>query len=125
MTKQEFIKKEWIAFYGESKYEKIKYAINKFGYIDFKKNPEVSKIINTSAPGIYWGTTDYRPLSLVGVNNNNGWIKKEERFPLDSDLVLWFNVENSEYELATLMQCDFKHDNYTHWSRINEKTPMY
>lgn len=124
MTKQEKIKEEWIRIYGSEKYEQIKYAINKYGSIDCRKNPEVSKLIDTSS-GISWGTTNYFPSSLSGISNNNGWFKKEECFPEDSDVVLWLNIDNSEYELASLLHCDFNHNDYTHWTRINERSPIY
>lgn len=85
MTKEEKIKEEWVAIYGEEKYNLIKYAISENGYICSIRFPEISKIINTTEKGIQWGTTIYSPINLKGVSDNNGWIKIESKESLPKE----------------------------------------
>lgn len=68
----------------------------------------------------------WRPKSLVGVEDNNGWFKtKDGIFPDDEIPVLWLNFENGEYELASLLHVDFKHTDYTHWTPIKSIGPKF
>ena len=132
MTKKEVIKQEWVAIYGEEKYELIKYAIKENGYIDCVRNPEISKIISTTQKGICWGTTDYMPCNLKGVHNNNGWVKIEsiEDLPKENGLkCLFLNKNNMHITYISddvLYDSDWFFRRYTHWKIKNEfKYPLY
>lgn len=129
MTKQEVIKQEWVAIYGEEKYHLIKYAIKENGYIDCVRNPEISKIINTTQKGIYWGTTDYYPLRLMCISNNNGWNLIEDLNIGDDEYVLFLRMteEGGEHPIFTCTAGeDFKIGYFTHWKRVDiSKPPLY
>ncbi|WP_422105552.1 hypothetical protein [Winogradskyella sp.] len=66
-----------------------------------------------------------RPISINGIENNNGWISKKEEMPGDSETVVWINNDNYEIEMACLLTVGFNHNDYTHWSKVNEKPPVY
>jgi hypothetical protein len=68
----------------------------------------------------------WRIMDLTNFEDNNGWFKTEDGiFPEDEIPVLWLNFENGEYELASLLHVDFKHTDYTHWTPINLKSPVW
>ncbi len=128
MTKQEKIKEEWIAIYGEEKYNLIKYAIKENGYIDCVRNPEISEIINTCEKSIYWGTTEFYPLALKGISTNNGWELIEDLAIEDNEYVLFLRMtEGGEVPIFTSpLGEDFKIGYFTHWKRISfEKPPLF
>jgi len=128
MTKQERIQEEWIAIYGEEKFNIIKYAIKENGYIDCVRNPEISEIINTVQEGICWGTTDYYPKNLKGIANNNGWNLIEDLNIYDDEYVLFLRMtEGGEVPIFTCPAGeDFQIGYFTHWKRISfEKPPLY
>lgn len=129
MTKQEKIKEAWVDTYGEELYEKIKYAIKENGYIDCVRNPEVSSIINTTQYGITWGTTDYRPESISGIHNNNGW-KLMEDYDLDDNEYALFQRYVPEESGEPPIFCspcdvDFEPGYFTHYKRLILKEPLY
>lgn len=98
MSKEEVIKQAWVEIYGIEKYELIKHAIKKDGYIDCVRNDEVSKIIDTCNKNIYWGTTNYRPKSLEGIETNYGWIKIEDDLPKET-CQFWVQYTNYKNEI--------------------------
>ncbi len=68
-----------------------------------------------------WRITDFR-----NFEENNGWFKIEDDvFPEEEIPVLWFNIDNGEYELASLLHVDFNYKDYTHWTPINSKGPIW
>jgi len=69
---------------------------------------------------------EFRPKELQGLEINNGWNSLEEsKFPEDIDSVFWFNNDNGEFEVASLLHCDFAYTDYTHWHKLPPKPPIY
>lgn len=67
----------------------------------------------------------WRLKSLNGIeNDNNGWFIISEELP-DESTVLWYNNENGDYYLGTMLDEDFDILGYTHWCKINPKGPIY
>lgn len=126
MTKQEKIKKEWIALFGEKKYNQIKYAINENGYINCINNPEISNVIDTNKKGVYWGTTLYIPFSLRSMETNNGWnVLKGLKNEIEHDGDIWILNKNGNIEIW--LESQFLPLGYaTHWMPIiKPKPPIY
>lgn len=104
MTKQEVIKQA----YGEY-WDKVKDFVNENGWCDVSmysmiKNikPEFSEIENEI------GQFDIRPISLKGIENNNGWIKIESENDLPKDdYTLCHYIVNGKIEIGEYMNLHF------------------
>lgn len=101
MTKQELIKQA----YGEY-WDKVKDFVNENGWCDVSmysmiKNikPEFSEIENEI------GQFDMRPISLKGIENNNGWIKieSENDLPKNEEIVEYWILDDDEIIHAKFM----------------------
>lgn len=80
-----------------------------------------SKVLTDELSAVSW-----RPEELFGIGHNNGWKSLEmQEFPEDIDSVFWFNNDNGEYEVASLLHCDFNYKDYTHWHTLPPKPPIY
>ena len=82
-TKQQIIEEAW----GEN-YPKFQEFIDENGwgkYPYFQKHEMVEKL------EIEFNSSDFRPLSLTGIETNNGWTKVEELLPDEGIEVLCFN----------------------------------
>jgi hypothetical protein len=93
MTKQEKIQEA----YGEH-WEKVKYFVDKDGWFDAKSF--YGQAIHKGLVGLTMEISDpydpkycywKRPVSLSGINNNNGWIKVDDMLPEEGIEVLCFN----------------------------------
>ncbi|AZA82189.1 hypothetical protein C1637_09835 [Chryseobacterium lactis] len=83
-TKQQIIEKAWGLNYNE-----FKDFIDEDGwgkYPDFQKHEMTEKI-----KPLEFRFSDFRPLSLHGIENNNGWIKVEDVLPDEGREVVCFN----------------------------------
>ena len=124
-AKKEAIKKA----YGEY-WEKLEYFINKDGWA-YNYFEEIGiEIFGSEADfknSIFW-----RPKSLQGIENNNGWIKIESEadLPNDEDAIYWA-LKNSKavcIELKTPINLkelfsDFLKDKITHYQLIEQPKP--
>lgn len=139
MNKQEVIRKAWLEFLNEedfnnlildddgfSNYQCRRY-INQSRWNDLYSRTKKGSILKTGSDLVY------RPKSLAGIENNNGWIKIENEADLPKDLVecyaydedgdityFTFNLSpNSDYELM-------KEQGITHYQPIvKPKPPIY
>ena len=132
MTKQEKIKES----YGEH-WDSLKEHVNERGWLNSRTwlgdcgNTKVYHILK----GLHLDCMDsyhrdycyiFRPKSLSGIENNNGWNRIEDGvFPEDEETVLWLNNENYEFENASLLHCDFNFKDYTHWRPLPKDAPLY
>lgn len=131
-TKQEVIKEAW----GEY-YEIVKDKLNTNGWcIDYKytlfselkiyDNDERFDFVH-NGEWDYCEVEKYRPKSLQGIENNNGWIKgtpkKDGNYKLYSEKLgedIWSVSINNEIEMDVIVRC------YTHYKEIKEsKKPLY
>lgn len=118
--------------YGQH-WDLVKEYVHRHGWVNMKdvfENPSSGKVlegIEMETLNTYHPKYTYykRPISIKGIENNNGWICKKDEMPEDDDTVLWINDKDYEIELACLLQVGFNHNEYTHWSKINEKPPIY
>lgn len=103
MTKEEKIKEAWGLNYDEfSEY------IDSDGwarYPHFQKHEMVQDVrpIEFRSQG-----TDFRPKSLQGIENNNGWIKIESEDDLPKELYIKTNIIKDN---KTYMYCDYRGNN--------------
>lgn len=99
MTKSEVIKKAW----GEY-YEQFKNNIDENGFIYYDNIPNY--IVTT--PMFYQeylnGASHFRPKSLQGIENNNGWIKIESKEDLPKQDIDCFYIPEG-IEFAIIVGC--------------------
>ena len=70
----------------------------------------------------------WRPVSLKGIENNNGWELIEDLDIEENEYVLFLRMtEGGEPPIFTsLLSEDFQKDYFTHWKRIDiSKPPLY
>ena len=130
MTKEEKIKECWGSLWGE-----VKSHIDENGFVsegvlmpdNFCRNNDVQYI----APNFeYW-----RPKSLSGIENNNGWIKIESEDDLPKDysteqFYLWLWTNNGFYEMQDYKKWKLHYDHLeiTHYQLkpiVKPKPPVY
>ena len=129
MTKEEKIKEAYIEVFGEKRIRSImNYVYKENGFIegfvllDLKldiKNEKLERKFN----GVVYS---YRPKSLQGIENNNGWIKLEGKAnEIESDLDIWIVNKYGEIELS--INTDFIDIGYaTHYQPIiKPDLPLY
>jgi len=141
MTKQEKIQEEWIKLLTKETYDKVKYFIDESGFLYFKItghglnnglcfryfNVDINFIHTKRAeqPGNYY----WRPKSLQGIENNNGWIKIESEADLPKEEIdchfikdnlmyqgLWDNLLKGFYN-------GLQKINATHYQPITKPNP--
>ena len=135
MTKEEKIKEAYIEVFGEKRIRSImNYVYKENGFIegfvllDLKldvKNEKLERKFN----GVVYS---YRPKSLQGIENNNGWIKieSEKDLPKEKGLKCLFlnknNMHTTYISDDVLYDSDWFFRRYTHWKIKNEfKYPLY
>lgn len=139
MTKEQKIKEEWDKLSPTSQLTinpdtgfTIIYCIN--GISDLTENTIIS------ADDIEWEYKDddfikFRPKSLKGIENNNGWIKIESEKDLPTDDTMYrsgffkkdgeFYQDNNLFNLKTTLQA-LTQNHYTHYQLINKpESPLY
>lgn len=67
----------------------------------------------------------WRPKSLVGVEDNNGWHLIKEELTEENQTVLWYNIDNGDFTLSSLLEDGFNEKDYSHWTSINPRGPKY
>lgn len=91
MTKQEFIKQEWLKFIGIQVYDSLKLSneLSDDGWrevnylpFDYEKKYDVLKFNKTRFA--------VRPKSISGIENNNGWVKIESEADLPKENIECF-----------------------------------
>lgn len=71
----------------------------------------------------------FRPKSLQGIENNNGWftlnnIAKE--IPIEIDNIELFNINSSEYYISTDTHEFIEIGRFTHWKPLEKsKYPLF
>ena len=135
MTKEEKIKEAYIEVFGEKRIRSIMNYVYKgngfiagFVLLDLKldiKNEKLERKFN----GVVYS---YRPKSLQGIENNNGWIKieSEKDLPKEKGLKCLFlnknNMHTTYISDDVLYDSDWFFRRYTHWKIKNEfKYPLY
>lgn len=123
MTKEEKIKEaygdKWELFNGSAK------------QCALKNNGWISPILEHSPKDIELDRGDkniYRPKSLRGIENNNGWNLIEDLDISDNEYVLFLRMtEGGEVPIFTCPAGeDFQVGYFTHWKRIDiSKPPIY
>lgn len=133
MTKQEFIKQEWLKFIGIQIYDSLKLSneLSDDGWrevnylpFDYEKKYDVLKFNKTRFA--------IRPKSLAGIENNNGWvqIKSSLDLPLE-DCNVWVLFTNGQmdsqrylHEYKNFSTHHYRH--VTHYKVIEQpKPPIY
>ena len=131
MTKEEKIKEAYIEVFGEKRIRSImNYVYKENGFIvgfvllDLKldiKNEKLERKFN----GVVYS---YRPKSLQGIENNNGWIKIEREKILfekpENCLFEWYNIFDKRYDVGE----HFNYGVFTHFKVIPEpkqELPLY
>ena len=125
MTKQEVIKQSYGIYYKES-------SIDLFTGIFMASNPETDKpeqngfnLDQVDLIGLSW-----RPKSLIGIENNNGWIiiESEDDLPKESCTIWILEIDNTEPQIIKFTDSFFTpiHKTCTHYQPITKpKTPIY
>lgn len=121
-SKQEVIQEAWVSAVGVERYESIKDELMLDGFLHFQ--PSSLKDTDTK---IIDGLPFYRPKSLQGIENNNGWT---EGLPPESMGECWvmtkdmgITIGNTEY-----MKEDYNRwaENVTHYQPIiKPEAPIY
>lgn len=130
-AKQEAIRKAW-----EEHYEKYKNFIDENGNISNIHLGDSLFVLYGDFEKVFINSkTFWRPASLQGIENNNGWIKIESEadLPKNEDALYWA-LKNGEFvciELKTPIDLkglfsDFLKDKITHYQQIEKpKPPIY
>lgn len=133
MTKQEKIKEEW----GSSINSYIKSnnsGLRNDGWSCVPPVDELSKYDVESEACHDLGVYDsvrrrYRPKSLQGIENNNGWNSMDQPDFEDNEYILFLRFIEGEGEppIFTCVLCDdFEIGYFTHWKRVDcKKPPIY
>lgn len=122
MTKEEFIVQEygehWEGFNDTTKQCALKHN----GWISLLLEHRLQDI-ETEYSDEYKA---WRPKSLNGIEDNNGWnATSEDKYPEDNETVFWYNIDNGDFETASICDCDFNEKDYTHWYKLPPKPPIY
>ena len=134
MTKEEKIKEAYIEVFGEKRIRTImNYVYKENGFIegfvllDLKLDIKIEKLERKFNGVVY----SYRPKSLQGIENNNGWIKieSEKDLPKEKGLKCLFLCIHGN---TTYISDDVLEDpkwfinKYSHWRLKDEiKDPIY
>lgn len=145
-TKEELIKESWGGLW-----DNVKSFIDKNGFVEFPTNAERQDIFWKNGDYDYFQTEDrlgyngesvgvqmFRPKSLAGIENNNGWIKieSEEDFPKE-DCECWIFFPDNLDIMHAYFTIDYNvftrdgHGNlyqrcFTHYQLIvKPKPPIY
>jgi hypothetical protein len=122
MTKEEVIK----AAYGEHwEYFKDK-QFDDNGYAMFEQNDDNHKIWEEITMQEHpYAMRVYRPISLSGIENNNGWIKIESEADLPKESCRIWVVDKKNIELIHFTNSFYTpiHKTCTHYHPINEPKP--
>lgn len=139
-TKQEVIEKAWIDFIGQDLFEKCK---DKIDLIDGKLSAQylcfyrdfVDREFDDNFYDRFSGSNDsyWRPKSLKGIEDNNGWLLSDElpeNAPIDQQFELGkFISENDFYILDRPVGLDELHikfkDVFTHFRPIEKHLPPH
>lgn len=100
MTKQEYIKQQ----YGKA-WDAVKDYVDENGWVTMYEPDFVEGYVCTEAPTpaevgfniVEWNSYGWRADNLRGIEDNNGWIKVEEKLPENTDLVIVLDG-NDQYE---------------------------
>lgn len=110
MSKEQVIKQAWVKAVGVDRYENLKEELILNGFLHFQpyalKNTDV-KIID--------GLSFYRPKSLQGIENNNGWIKIESEDDLPKEDMDCFYI--TKYSENIIPGC-FRLHSYKGWRNM-------
>ena len=123
-AKQEAIKKAYSEYW-----EKVKDYVDNDGYID-NSIPKFTFGQLKNLDLEYKNDVFFRPKSLQGIDNNNGWIKIESEADLPNNEKVWICANNNKVllSLKTVLNWILKnHDNkITHYQPIEKpKPPIY
>jgi hypothetical protein len=119
MTKEQIIQEA----YGDY-WEKLKEFVDENGFCHERKKIDFDKIfseIDVDLTGYEW-----RPKSLRGIEDNNGWIKIEDKsnLPKEDTYYLIHNIDGSTEIYRGVMK--YLNKNYTHYLPITKpKPPLY
>lgn len=112
--KEEAIKKA----YGEL-YESHKDRIDEDGYICFQFMPYAFHNDNFDINNISFDAKSYRPKSLRGIDDNNGWLPVTEE--IQNGSYEWYNFNNGDWDLGDLPY-DFE-KRFTHYKPLELSQP--
>jgi len=89
-SKQKAIREAYVKLIGEEKFNKTKKYIDSNGYIDYELLPEEISLDDLhikaySEPENNYKATLAIPISLQGIETNNGWIKIESEADLPKE----------------------------------------
>ena len=127
MTKQEAIKEA----YGEY-WEQVKVFVDENGWVFFSDDENILRLNFQQKDNISTEKTDveswkWRPKSLQGIENNNGWIKIESEKDLPEGLGVHFvaNLRDVRVHPATSYQVKelYKVNFATHYQPIEKRKP--
>lgn len=126
MTKEEKIQETWIIQIGKERFKSLKSELVLDGWLHYSpadlKDKEL-KLID--------GIIFYRPKSLQGIENNNGWIKIENEADLPKEEGNYFVFTNGNIETCLRLLGIDNNDfwwlkNVTHYQPIQKpKPPIY
>ena len=134
-TKEEIIKEAW----GEY-YERVEYNLDVNGYcintrfLDLKLNKSHFDLVYDTTHESFFGDypiIKFRPKSLQGIENNNGWIKINSEDDLPKEGHYWIVTKGGDITDSPKNNDIFNDDNYwlseiTHYQPIEKpKPPIY
>lgn len=130
MTKKEAIAEAYGIFYNP---ETIHYSIN--GWIGNENKNVIDKMIKNGIL-LEFGKTRVRPLSLLGIEDNNGWIKIQSENDLPKNQIrcitgLMYNKNNfiygfEEEKTPEVLKDLWELNEITHYKPIEkQKQPIY
>ena len=128
-AKQEAIKKA----YGEY-WEAVKDFVDENGWIDFLEDIQRIMYFFHDSDNIEVFKSTWRPKSLQGIENNNGWIKIESEEDLPKNDMYVYIIFNKKVNIAFLCNGELYNPNkvkyykkgVTHYKPIEESTlPIY
>lgn len=129
MTKQEYIKQQ----YGKA-WDAVKDYVDENGWVINGPAPHslgffLTATINSNI--VEGNGYEWRPANLRGIEDNNGWIKVEDRLPENNDLVIVLDG-NDQYEAWYDPEYGYWSEdihttiNPTHWRpKVKYLKPLY
>jgi hypothetical protein len=142
MTKEEKIKEAWGEYWGLFNYNTQKRILESNGSVDYfllsKEEKEDTEVLIGDIRKLECTKTDegtaryFRPKSLKGIENNNGWnkIESEDDLPTDTEVKYWGANQNGVFEGIIFpfesISIKYKNKTLTHYQPIQEpKPPLY
>lgn len=125
MTKEERIQESYGKYWEGLSIPAKNCALKHNGYI----GPIISNLGEIPRDFVTYDNLGFRPISLIGIENNNGWNLIEDLDIEDNEYVLFLRHYEGEGEppiFTSPLSEDFEDGYFTHWKRIDiSKSPLF